>query len=388
MKNILIFIFTVYIDQSISLRKFLILHQSSLDNVRYNQFLSIFFQIVIALGIAQERCFFTHWDLHIDNVILFFTKQPRKVCHKLYNYKCCFSSNYNIVPYMVDYEYSHGIHTGSNQRISFSFWNQYNSRKTYFRSSLVRKLYSCGILGTFISSVDILRLLCSIQWFCILLLKKKTIYSQGKNTLLYRVYFFVNFLLRKAFGLSFSYRQKHHSVVNDTEMELLYKHKMLCFSILHSKKIFRHSPLSLLVFLHKYYYSTFPIEISSGQEDSSNIVSNNSKEHRSIKHLYQKFILQDYIPGYTSTDNSIYFFVKKYKAILTLFPVWLKKIKENKVNHINTLSFVKILNFYLTIFALSEFILLFDSSPSAFFNSPSVSSTVISYEKEFLLENS
>ena len=199
-----------YIDQSISLRKFLILHQSSLDNVRYNQFLSIFFQIVIALGIAQERCFFTHWDLHIDNVILFFTKQPRKVCHKLYNYKCCFSSNYNIVPYMVDYEYSHGIHTGSNQRISFSFWNQYNSRKTYFRSSLVRKLYSCGILGTFISSVDILRLLCSIQWFCILLLKKKTIYSQGKNTLLYRVYFFVNFLLRKAFGLSFSYRQKHH----------------------------------------------------------------------------------------------------------------------------------------------------------------------------------
>jgi len=92
---------TEFID-GISLKFFLQKKSSSFDD-----FLNIFFQLLLGLEIAQNRLNFSHYDLHTDNVILVHTprasidhmNQPFQVSL----YGRTFTINYRYKPVMIDF---------------------------------------------------------------------------------------------------------------------------------------------------------------------------------------------------------------------------------------------------------------------------------------------
>ena len=124
--------------------------KSSKDDKDYLEFICILIRILDVLNYAQEKCFFTHFDLHLSNIIL-------RKSDSFNNYLCSYHIDYSVflstsefnkmVPIFIDFEYS-----------------------TAIRSSIIcsnKKTFpQFGYIGIFLSGVDVLRLL-----FC---LKRET----------------------------------------------------------------------------------------------------------------------------------------------------------------------------------------------------------------------
>lgn len=87
------YISTEFID-GINLKAFL---QSKTST--FNQFLNIFFQILLGLEMAQDKLKFTHYDLHTDNVILVQTNET--ICVSLHGNEYIIKNWYK--PVMIDF---------------------------------------------------------------------------------------------------------------------------------------------------------------------------------------------------------------------------------------------------------------------------------------------
>lgn len=86
-------IFYEYIDGKI--------YRNFLKICNLEQFLSTFFQIVLALKEANDLVDFTHYDLHTDNIIVKYTELE----FIKYKYNNCKTSH--LLPVIIDYELSH-----------------------------------------------------------------------------------------------------------------------------------------------------------------------------------------------------------------------------------------------------------------------------------------
>lgn len=73
------------------------------NDLRGNDFLSIFLQILLALEYSQNFCLFSHNDLHQENIIL--RKNHKDVKIQLYGYDYVFPTP-TLVPTLIDFGYS------------------------------------------------------------------------------------------------------------------------------------------------------------------------------------------------------------------------------------------------------------------------------------------
>ncbi|AHL67597.1 tyrosine kinase [Chloriridovirus anopheles1] len=65
----------------------------------FEDFVNIFFQILLGLEIAQNKLNFTHYDLHTDNVILVHNQKPIEIAL----YGCIYTVKYRYKPVMIDF---------------------------------------------------------------------------------------------------------------------------------------------------------------------------------------------------------------------------------------------------------------------------------------------
>ena len=110
-------------------------------------FLSIFLQILFALEIAQEHLRFTHYDLHLWNIIIEIESSKKDFCYRIQNGNYYFT-NMTYIPKMIDFE--------------FSIVKPVQHTNCNFVGNLYESTIPFGYFGSYIPGVDMLRFL-----FCI-----------------------------------------------------------------------------------------------------------------------------------------------------------------------------------------------------------------------------
>ena len=178
-------------------------------------FLSIIFQIVCALEIAQQTLHFTHFDLHEKNIILRHTNGKKTVTYKI------FGKNYtlHVTDYMatfIDFEYS-------------------TIRKdTCIISKVSPSFFSFGYYSVFIPGADLLRLFLNMKFSTIK-------YSKDPTNFLYYIHQFIDYTLIKFFNFK---------LPHVTSRKALYYHSLYYFNMAFTNRVYR-NPYSFLVFLKR-----------------------------------------------------------------------------------------------------------------------------------------
>ena len=214
-------------------------------------FLSIIFQIVCSLEIAQQTLHFTHFDLHEKNIILRRTNGKTKL---LYN---IFGINYRLdwtkyIATFIDFEYS------------------CIRKKDYVISKISPNFFYLGYYSVFIPGTDLLRLFLNIKFS---IMK----YSQDSSNFLFYVHQFIDYVLINFFNFKVS---------KIGSRKALYYHSLYFFNMAFTNRIYK-NPYSFLLFLKrniKKIESIFNIHTPIWR-----IVSNSTNERVDCNNI-QKFI--------------------------------------------------------------------------------------------------
>lgn len=87
------------------------------NGISFNEWLKIFFQILLTLEVAQRECDFTHYDLHHNNVMV----RKIKIKYDVNIDNNIYSINTNLLPVIIDYGHS-SLKTSDNVQIgNFGF---------------------------------------------------------------------------------------------------------------------------------------------------------------------------------------------------------------------------------------------------------------------------
>ena len=179
------------------------------------EYLSIFFQIICSLEVAQEKLLFTHYDLHLENIMI--KKKSEILSFPIHNTKYIFEKKkYSIS--IIDFEHS-----------SIRY-------KDKIISSIQSHLFPYGYFSIFLASVDILRFLLCFQY-------KFFQYSFDKSHFLCSIFHFHEFILTEFYGFSFLKNKE------DIKHALNY-HSTIFFNCIFLPKIYK-TPYELLSFLKK-----------------------------------------------------------------------------------------------------------------------------------------
>jgi hypothetical protein len=182
--------------------------------VEGQKFLSIIFQIVCSLEIAQQTLHFTHFDLHEKNIVL------RKTNKKELVYTI-FGKNFQVLLYgmiatFIDFEYS------------------CIRKKDYILSKISPSIFKLGYYSTFIPGSDLLRLFLNMKYSTMK-------YSKDTTNFLYYVHQFIDYVFIKFFNFKESEL--------DTK-KVLYYHSQYFFNMAFTNRVYK-NPYSFLLFLQR-----------------------------------------------------------------------------------------------------------------------------------------
>ena len=298
----------------------------NIENESYN-YLSIFFQIICSLEFAQERLLFTHYDLHLENIMI--KKNNKKLLSfPIFNTNYLFKEEKNIIS-IIDFEHS-----------SIRYKNK-------IINSIQSHLFPYGYLSIFYASVDILRFILSFQYTFFS-------YSLQKSHFLYYIYHFHDFILKEFYGFS--------SVDNYENMKhTLNYHSSYFFNCIFLKKIYK-TPYELLLFLKKkesmlfriFCIDTLPFTIIPRKPIFLNFYTP-SKKH-SLSHFLE---IVNYFNDYNTILN-----IKKMKeqySLLNEYQSSFEYFREN--NLIPVFTYKKSLKIYRYLHTIEQLILLFSKYP-------------------------
>lgn len=82
----------------------------SIKTLTNNEFFEIYLQILNALNIAWEECDFTHYDLHLENILIRDLDEP--IIVPIYTMEGILYLKTRKIPYIIDYGFSHVIVDG------------------------------------------------------------------------------------------------------------------------------------------------------------------------------------------------------------------------------------------------------------------------------------
>lgn len=178
-------------------------------------FLSIIFQIVCSLEIAQQTLHFTHFDLHEKNIILRRTNGKKKLFYNIFGITYKLDCTDYIATF-IDFEYS------------------CIRKKDYIISKISPHFFYLGYYSIFIPGSDLLRLFLNIKFSIIK-------YSQDSTNFLYYVHQFIDYVLIKFFNFKVS---------NMSSRKALYYHSLYFFNMAFTNRIYK-NPYSFLLFLKR-----------------------------------------------------------------------------------------------------------------------------------------
>lgn len=184
-----------------------------------NNYLSIFFQILCSLEVAQEQGLFTHYDLHLENIMINENNPQKELLFPIGYKEYSFLPSTYIIS-IIDYEYS------------------CSRSKKQIISSIKPFLFHYGYFSIFFSGVDILRYLFSFHY---------NFYSLKNNLFIDKIYSFHSFILEKFYKIP----------IQKIDFKSLEYHSTFFFNYTFSRKIYK-TPYELLQFLenHKDYISS------------------------------------------------------------------------------------------------------------------------------------
>ena len=245
--------------KGVTFSKFITSNLESSDTYKLHLFHNFMFQIIVSLEMIQERFKFTHYDLHLSNIMI------RPVSHKKnFNYHVFHRKlelkNMGYVVQIIDFDFS--CATSVKSPVAFE------------------KLIPYGYSGIFLSGTDLLRIFFSIKK------KVESCKSVDPNTLANQIKSFIDFVFKHHFKIIFD--------SNDYKSSVL--HEKTYFSMINQEQVF-YTPLSLLVFLleHKKRLRIKNIKYCIQQE----------KDAR--QSLYR--------PLLTSSVDAMEIFIRKFKDI-------------------------------------------------------------------------
>jgi serine/threonine protein kinase len=178
-------------------------------------FLSIIFQIVCSLEIAQQTLHFTHFDLHEKNIVLRHTNGKKDITYKIFGKKYKLHLTDYITTF-IDFEYST------------------IRKKNHIISKVSPNLFPLGYYSVFIPGSDLLRLFLNIKFFTMK-------YSQDPTNFLYYIHQFIDYTLIKFFNFKLS---------NITSRKALYYHSLYFFNMAFTNRVYK-NPYSFLLFLKR-----------------------------------------------------------------------------------------------------------------------------------------
>ena len=253
------------------------------NNTFIQIFLSIFFQVVFSIELAQRYFHFNHNDLHLKNIMIQSSEKIIPIQYPILNNKC-FTITTSYIAKIIDFEYS---------------------STTYKKTILCNKDFfiEYGYIPFFTPGKDILRF--CLSTYC-------HVFYCKENTNGFILKQFLNIIFKKFFELNF----------NENNLKEI---KNWYLNLLGIRQIF-HNPLQLILFLENYKQNIMDIlnindfpyikRVNTNVSDFQEF--NITKKLLDIKPLY-KFKLDDYIftfnNNYNKKPNNIYNLIKKIKNI-------------------------------------------------------------------------
>ena len=276
-----------------TLRDYLRSKKFSNDNKDFYEFLCIFLQILDSLNIFQQKYFFTHYDLHLSNIILTNCTNIRNDDNdnNCYHYLCSYALNNSIYiikdtsksylkPVLIDFEYS-----TARRYASCSAFSNTNIFPEY------------GYIGVFFSGVDVLRLL-----FCI---KRETMSLLNTEHSFYsRIQNLVNNILKNCYDIDFP---------ELFTVEQLKRHSKFYYYMLHTSKIFT-SPLPIMKYIVDLYENDLKLKRIQELHNVRHLEFNMDDVLKFIN--LKKEIQSDtiYIPSVFSSRETHLLFLRKYRT--------------------------------------------------------------------------
>lgn len=237
-----------------TLKDFLHTNMYNSDKNKVKLFHNFLLQILLSLEYIQDKYRFTHYDLHIENIMISPCEHLEPFVFKL-SYKTVKLKNIGYVVYFIDYDFS----TASLLKTP----------------SHLKKIIKYGFTGIFLSGTDILRLFFSI--------KKKVESCDDYFGL--AVKNFINYVFQYYFQIDFD--------PGDSTSIIL--HEKMYYCMINQKQIF-YTPLSLFYFLY---------------DNQSNL---NIDKKNFLSKMKNDFTVNEtiYIPRLTSSKDAIEIFIRKY----------------------------------------------------------------------------
>lgn len=219
-------------------------------------FQNLVLQLLCALQMIQDKYHYTHYDLHLKNIIVCPVNHEKNFRYQILNREVIVENlGYTIV--LIDYEYS----VATKYR-----------RKIFYLPELMK----FGYIGVFFSGQDILRF-----FFC---LKKLLLCYEKKNIHCFHyLSSFVDYIFEHFFHIQF----------NPKDVTSFKKHNEIFFSMIHTRQIYR-TPVELLVFLE----------------------SNRQELNLSYDQMFPTFLqprIQLYIPTVFSSKEAILLFIHQHE---------------------------------------------------------------------------
>lgn len=218
-------------------------------------YLSIFFQILMSLEVSQEQGLFTHYDFHLENIMINSNSTKKDLCFPIGDYFYSIPSPPFIIS-ILDYEYS---------------CSRYKEK---IISSIKPFLFQYGYFSIFFTGIDILRFLFSFHY---------NFYKIKDTFCIKKIYSFHNFILKEFYKIP----------VEKIDFKTLDYHSSFFFNLTFSKKIYK-TPYDLLLFLQKhdnFIFSIFNIDSLPFSYHKKEIYYKPSfiqpKKHFSLQYLLQ-----------------------------------------------------------------------------------------------------
>jgi len=301
--------------KGITLREYLRQKKSSTDENDFFEFICIFIKIIDSLNIVQQKYFFTHYDLHLSNIILCDDENKDK-----YSYLCSYALDTSIYhmshqkaylrPVLIDFEYSTAKRV-FNTRINPDY----------------------GYIGIFFSGIDIIRLL-----FCI---KRETMTLVTKEYSFYsRIHKLVNNILTNCYN------------INSPEsftVEQLKRHSQLYYYMLHTSHIFK-SPLPIMEYIVTLYENNLQLKLTQSDTNRHRIQYDDLVSYDNLLTDIQTNNI--YLPSVFSSRETHVLFLRKYKAkFKQLFKRRYNIFKSNDI-----MLYHKFVEIYRAIETISQFV--------------------------------
>ena len=236
-KNNCISVFSEYID-SISFKNF---NNLIIENNNYLEFLSVFFQIICSLEVAQQTFQFTHNDCHIANILIRPNYNNEIIEYPIFDEIYEFKTSIYI-PTIIDFGYSVG---------------KTNEKKNIFNSI---NFPEYGYFPFFIPGTDIVRICINLY-----------VLNYEKSSPIKK---FLEFILEKFFKINLNEFLNNADIISE-----------YYYNFFHSQSIYK-NPLELLNFCHYEYktifeifsISSFPMTIHKNSNSPIEFIINKNKK--------------------------------------------------------------------------------------------------------------